>query len=84
MEVFFKFIIYDKLLFEEKEMGHILAELNQAMALLVSLSEFFCDQIHPYSSGFPLNNITIACAQSDSLQRKCTLGKSHLDFNDYI
>lgn len=25
----FKFIIYDKLLFEEKEMGHALAELNQ-------------------------------------------------------
>ena len=50
----------------------------------VFLSFFFCDQIHPYSSGFPSNNITIACAQSDSLQRKCTLEKSHLDFDDYI
>lgn len=84
MEVFFKFIIYDKLLFEEKDMGHALAELNQAMALLVSLSEFFCDQIHPYSSMFPSNTITIACAQPDSLQRKCTLRKSHFDFDDYI
>lgn len=34
MEVFFKFIIYHKLLFEEKEMGYLLAELSKAVPLL--------------------------------------------------